>query len=101
MKQVIVRYRVKPDQAAKNAELVRAVYEELRQVKPSGLHYGTFQLADGVTFVHMASHDDDGQRTLTGLASFKRFQEGIAARCDEPPAVSEAREIGSFELFGE
>ena len=26
----------------------------------------------------------------------RRFQRGIAERCDEPPAVSEAREVGSF-----
>lgn len=31
MKRVIVRYTVKPDQAAKNEELVRAVYDELHR----------------------------------------------------------------------
>ena len=29
MKQVIVRYKVKPERAAENEELVRAVYAEL------------------------------------------------------------------------
>ena len=31
MNQVIVRYKVKPDRAAENVELVRAVYDELER----------------------------------------------------------------------
>jgi len=53
MKQVIVRYRVKPERAAENEELVRAVYAELQETKPAGLRYATFQLDDGVSFVHI------------------------------------------------
>ena len=30
MRQVMVRYKVKPERVAENEELVRAVYEELR-----------------------------------------------------------------------
>ena len=84
MNQVIVRYKVKPDRAAENQELVRAVYEELSEKRPEGLRYATFKLDDGVSFVHLAEHDEDGSNQLTLLASFKRFQEGIAERCDEP-----------------
>src|SRR5688500_15538724 len=50
---VMVRYKVKPDQAARNEELVRRVYDELHQTTPSGLRYATFVLEDGVTFVHI------------------------------------------------
>ena len=49
MRRVMVRYRVKPDQAAANEQLVRDVYEELAQLRPDGFHYGTFKLDDGVT----------------------------------------------------
>jgi hypothetical protein len=49
---VMVRYGVKPDQAAANGDLVRAVYDELNSSRPSGLKYATFQLEDGVSFVH-------------------------------------------------
>ena len=100
MQRVMVSYKVKPDQAAKNEELVRAVYDELRRTDPAGFRYATFQLEDGVTFIHLASVETDaGQNPLTGLESFKRFQVGIADRCDEPPVVTAAREIGSFRLF--
>jgi hypothetical protein len=99
MRQVIVRYRVKPDQAARNEELVRAVYEELHRSAPAGLRYATFQLEDGVTFVHLFE-SADGQNPLTELQAFREFQEGIRDRCDEPPVITEFREVGSFRLFG-
>jgi L-rhamnose mutarotase len=102
MKQVIVRYKVKPDRAAENEELVRAVYAELHQAKPAGLHYATFQLEDGVSFVHLASNDtEEGQSPLSEVQAFKRFQENIDDRCEEGPVVSSVREIGSYRLFGE
>ena len=98
MRQVMVRYRVKPDQAERNAELVRAVYEELRGTQPDGFRYATFRLDDGVSFVHFAIETGDGQSPLPSLPAFQRFQEGIRERCDEPPVVSELSEVGSFRL---
>src|SRR5262249_52454020 len=85
VKRVMVRYRVKPERASENVELVRAVYDELHETRPEGLRYATFKLDDGVSFVHLAEHDEDGPNQLTRLASFQRFQEGIKERCDDPP----------------
>jgi hypothetical protein len=100
MKHVIVRYKVKPDLAAENEELVRAVYAELHQTKPAGLHYGTFQLDDGVSFVHVASTEAaDGSSPLSEVRAFERFQENIDDRCEEGPVVGSVREIGSYRLF--
>jgi len=102
MKHVIVRYKVKPERAAENEELVRAVYAELHQERPTGLHYATFQLDDGVSFVHLAANDTkDGRSPLSEVQAFKRFQENIEDRCEEGPVVSSGREIGSYRLFGE
>jgi hypothetical protein len=98
MRQVMVRYKVKPDRAAENEELVRAVYDELRRTDPAGLSYATFQLDDGVSFVHLAS-TDEGDSPLSQVTAFQRFQENIADRCDEAPVVTDLREIGSFHLF--
>ena len=48
MRQVMVRYRVKPDRVEENEALVRAVYEELALREPEGLRYvrrvGSFRL---------------------------------------------------------
>ena len=102
MRRVMVRYRVKPEQAEENEELVRAVYDELERTRPAGLRYATFQLDDGVSFVHLASTETgDGHNPLSEVRAFKRFQEGIRDRCDEPPVATELREIGSYRLFGD
>lgn len=102
MRRVMVRYKVKADQVEVNEELVRAVYEELARTSPSGLRYATFKLADGVSFVHVASVDaPDGQNPLSRVEAFARFQEGVADRCDEPPAATELREVGSYRFFGD
>ena len=97
MKHVMVRYKVKSERAAENEELVRAVYAELHETEPSGLRYTTFQLDDGVSFVHLASTKrTDGPSPLSDLPAFKRFQENIDDRCEEGPVVTEIREIGSY-----
>ncbi len=97
----MVRYKVKPEQAARNEELVRRVYEELHQTAPAGLHYATFVLEDGVSFVHVASSEStDGRSPLTEVAAFRAFQEGIGERCDEPPAAAGLREVGSYCFWG-
>ena len=98
MPRVMVRYRVHPDRVAENEELVRAVYEELAASKPEGLQYATFKLPDGVTFVHVAQHDEPNP--LPATAAFQRFQGGIRARCEEPPVVTELTEVGSYRFFG-
>ena len=97
MPQVMVRYRVYPDRVAENERLVRAVYDELAASQPDGLHYGTFKLPDGVTFIHVAQHDEPNPLATTG--AFQRFQEGIKDRCEEPPAVTELHEVGSYRFF--
>jgi hypothetical protein len=97
MRRVIVRYRVKPDQAERNAELVRAVYEELHRADPPGFRYATFRLEDGVSFLHIA--EQEGQANpLSKLDAFQEFQRDIEARCEEPPVVMKAEVVGSFRL---
>jgi hypothetical protein len=100
MRQVMVRYTVKPDEAEHNAELVRAVYEELHRTNPSGMRYATFRLDDGVSFVHLHSADtEDTAKLLPSLPAFQRFQAGIADRCVEGPVVTQIHEVGSFRAF--
>jgi hypothetical protein len=97
MRRAMVRYRVKPEQADRNAELVRAVYEERHRADPSGFRYATFRLEDGVSFVHIAEFDGP-ENPLSKLDAFKEFQRDIAARCDESPVATQADEVGSFRF---
>jgi hypothetical protein len=97
MKHVMVRYMVKPARAAENEELVCAVYAELHETNPLGLRYATFQLEDGMSFVHLASTDAE-HNPLAELPAFRHFQEHIDDRCEDGPVVTELREIGSYPL---
>jgi quinol monooxygenase YgiN len=99
MRSVMVRYRVRAERAAENEALVRAVYAQLHDEQPDGFHYATFVQDDGVSFVHVAfSETEAAGRLLPQLSAFQRFQEGIRERCEEPPVVSELREVGSFRF---
>lgn len=98
-RQVIVRYKVAPEMVARNEELVRAVYEELRDADPPGFSYATLKLDDGMTFVHVA-RSEDGAAPLTELGAFRRFFDGIAERCTEQPVTNEWEQIGAFRIFG-
>jgi hypothetical protein len=96
---VVVRYKVKPERVAENEQLVDRVYAELAERDPGGLCYATFLLADGVSFVHVASVEtEDGSNPLGAIAAFAEFTREIGERCDEPPLAQDARIVGSYGL---
>jgi hypothetical protein len=100
MKTVMVRYKVKPDRAAENESYIRKVFEQLQREGPPGLRYASFKLADGVSFVHIASHDGSGSNPLSDLAAFKNFTATIKERCEDLPVAVELREVGAYRFFG-
>lgn len=97
MTTVMIRYKVKPEEVETNLELIRAVYGEMETAQPEGLRYATFRLEDGVSFVDFVAMED-GPQALSGLETFRRFRSTLDGRCDEPPAVTELREVGSFRF---
>jgi len=100
MGDVVVRYKVKPERVEENEGLVRRVYAELAEAAPAGLRYATFQLADGVSFVHIASIDTpDGSNPLSAIPAFSEFVRDIAERCDEPPVAQDSQLVGSYGFF--
>ena len=101
MKQVMVQYKVKPDQTEKNEALVRAVYDELQRTEFAGLRYVTFKLDDGVTFVHLAVETGDGERSLADVKAFQEFRKDLGERCEVAPVATGLSEVGSFRFFDE
>jgi hypothetical protein len=102
MRQVMVRYKIKPEWVEENEELVRAVYDELHRTEPAGLRYATFKLDDGVSFVHLAvTESENGASPLSKVKAFQEFQKDIESRTDEGPVVTELDQIGSFRLVGD
>jgi hypothetical protein len=95
MRRAIVSYKVRPETASENEELIRGVFDELAVADPKGVRYSAFVLDDGVSFVHVVEHE--GDNPIPELAAFKRYSEAVRERCAEPPVVAEAREIGAFD----
>ena len=99
MIKVLVTYKVKPDRVTKNEELVKAVYDELRQNNDPDIHYATFKLDDGQTFAHFASFaSPEKQAELTESTSFQAFRENLPDRCEVPPNPQKLNEIDSFNF---
>jgi hypothetical protein len=94
----VIRYRTKPEHADENEKLVRAVFAELAESDPDGLHYATFRLDDGVSFVHVAVTDGD-ENPLTSSPAFADFQAAIGERCAEGPNPAGATLVGNFGLL--
>ena len=97
----MISYKLKPDRVAENERLAKAVYEALEQKRPPGLSYATFKLGDGVSFVHLVSHEAaDGRDPLRELPAFRAFTAEIKDRCEDPPVAAELTEVGSYGFFG-
>ena len=101
MKRTLIRYKTKPEMADKNAELVAAVFAELKAAQPDGVRYMTLRLEDD-TFIHFVeSTAEDGSSLLPKLAAFQAFQNGIRDRCVEPPMPRGATMVGNYRMLGE
>jgi hypothetical protein len=101
MKRTLIRYKAKPELADKNAELIAAVFAELKDAKPAGLRYLSVRLEDD-SFVHFVETEaEDGSSALPKLASFQAFQSGIRDRCAEPPVIRAARIVGNYRMLDE
>jgi hypothetical protein len=92
----MVRYKILPDRADENEALVRAVYEQLASERPEGLHYATFKLPDGVSFMHVVFETDQPGRILAEIPAFRAFTAEIEGRCEEAPVATELTLVGSY-----
>ncbi|HEY3729129.1 MAG TPA: hypothetical protein VGL51_18275 [Solirubrobacteraceae bacterium] len=98
MRHTMVTYTVKPGREEENAALVRAVFDELAQIRPAGLRYAVFYLPDSRQFIHL--YTDEGSPTgVQELASFKAFVSGAQDRHEQPAAVTQPELIGDYRTF--
>ena len=87
--------------ADRNAELIAAVFAELKTAKPEGVRYLSLRLEDD-SFVHIVEYaTDDDSSALPKLAAFKAFQSGIRERCVEPPVRHGATVVGNYRMLDE
>src|SRR4051812_43282505 len=96
MRQVMVRYTVRPDQTEENTRLIEAVFASLKQEAPSGLTYSSYKLDDGVSFVHVATMRDENDNPLRRLDAFQKLTAGVKDRCEVAPVTTVLHEVGSY-----
>lgn len=95
-----IRYTVKEGRGDENQALIQQVFAELTTRAPEGLRYEAFRLEDGVTFVHVVSHESEKSRdALRVLPAFKKFQAGIAERCAVSPVRTALVAVGSYSMM--
>lgn len=92
----LIRYRLKPEHAARNDELLGAVFDELVRVKPAGLRYAAYKLSDGVSYVHLVALEPQAGEAhlMSQIAALKDFHAGIRERCDEAPTRETLTVVG-------
>jgi hypothetical protein len=98
MKRNLIRYKAKPELADKNAELIAAVFAELKDAKPAGIRYLALRLEDD-TFIHFVEVEAEDSSALVNRASFQAFQSGIRDRCAEPPLARTVRIVGNYRML--
>ena len=100
MQRRLIRYKTKPEFSDKNAELISAVFAELKAAHPEGVRYLALRLEDD-TFVHIVETATDDTGGLTKLPAFQAFQSGVRDRCAELPLVRSVAIVGNYRMLGE
>ena len=102
MKTVRVQYKVKPEFAATNKANISKVMSDLRELNDTGTKYSAYLFEDGQTFMHLAMfRDEDGQKRLNELESFKKFGAELKASglIEPPKAESPALVDSCYDIF--
>lgn len=95
--QVMVRWKVHPDQVGPELAMLREVYDELAAAEIDGLRYATYRLEDGVSFLDVVDLPQ-GPGMLRQIAAFGRYRSGLEERCAEPPVVTQLEEVGAYRF---
>jgi hypothetical protein len=98
MRQVIVRYRLKPECVDEHLALLDEVFRELAQALPGGVRYAATRAADGVSFTHIAAMEGPGN-PFAALESFRAFTRDVDRRCEETPRAVDVSIVGDYRIF--
>lgn len=98
MRNILIRYQVKPGREAENRALIEGVFSELATAQPDKLRYAVLELDDG-TFIHSAVvPDDPADNPLRAIAAFGRFQAANDRRVGEA-VQSTAKIVGNYKML--
>ncbi len=94
---MLITSKVKADKVDENTELIRKVFEQLKEQSPSGVHYAVFKDPDSNKFVHLVSAEKDNTE-LAQLPAFIAYRENAEQRFEEPPTSTTLEVIGSYRF---
>jgi hypothetical protein len=92
---IVVRYTTHAGSADENEKLIKAVFTQLAEQQPEGLRYVAIRLDDGVSFLHVAVHEND-HNPLTELPAFGAFASTIKERVTDGPTTVNGTVVGSY-----
>lgn len=98
MSYTMVTYTVKPGRDEDNADLVRAVFDELADSQPAGFRYAVFHFPDTREFIHIYT-DEGSPIGVQALASFQAFAAEASDRHEQPPTFTAPVLIGDYRTF--
>jgi quinol monooxygenase YgiN len=99
MNVLMIRSRVKPDNAAEVEAAVAKTFAAIEQAEPRGVRYASCRLPDGVTYVAILALEDPAANSLLEIPAFTEFQENLKGWLAGPPIVEQLTVAGSYELF--
>ncbi|OKS86978.1 hypothetical protein [Mucilaginibacter polytrichastri] len=101
MKIVRVNYTTTAEFAPVNKANIEAIVHELKELDHQGIKYSCWILPDGKTFMHFDQFEnEEAHKVLTGLASFKKFDEQLwASGLETEPELESLSLVASTEAF--
>ena len=96
---LMVRSKIKPQNAADAEAAIKRVFSAIEQAQPAGVRYASSRLADGVSFVVLLEFEGGVDNPLVALPAFVEFQENLKQWMATPPTVEQMTVIGSYRLF--
>jgi len=99
MNVLMIRGRIKDENAAAAAAAVTKMFAALAQARPRGVRYASCRLPDGVTYVAMLALEDPAANPLAEIPAYTEFQENLKGWLADPPSVEQLTVAGSYELF--
>lgn len=95
MQRAMIQWRVNSSDIQEELSLLAETYSEMRQLRPEGLVFNTYQLDDRVSFMAFAEMRS-GMGVLGGLPAFQRYRASLEARCDQLPVVRVLDTVGLY-----
>jgi hypothetical protein len=96
---LMVRAKVKADDAAEVEAAAKTMFSALEDAQPQGVRYTSCRLPDGETFVALLELEEGMENPLPSIPAFVEFQDKLKGWLVEPPVPEQLTIVGSYRSF--